>query len=50
MGHSRRIGIVAALVLAAGLIGAGVISASGDHTPAPVVWKDVVESSPRSSP
>ena len=50
MGRTRRIGIAAALAVAAVLIGAGVISATSDHTPTPVVWKDVVGTSPTSSP
>jgi hypothetical protein len=50
MARIRRIGIAAAAVATAGLIGAGVISATSDHTPAPVVWTDVVGTSPASSP
>jgi hypothetical protein len=50
MGRTARLGIIAALAIAAGLIGAGVFSASDGGTPAPVVWRDhVVESTPTTA-
>jgi hypothetical protein len=50
MGRTRRLGIAAALALAAAVIGVGVVAASGDRTPAPVVWRDqVVDSTPTTA-
>jgi hypothetical protein len=42
MGRIRRLGLIAAFFVIAGLIGAAVISGSGDGVPAPIVWRDRV--------
>jgi hypothetical protein len=42
MGRIRRFGLLAALAVITGLIGAAVISGSGDDVPAPIVWRDHV--------
>jgi hypothetical protein len=50
MGRIRRLGFIAAFFVIAGLIGAAVISGSGDGVPAPIVWRDhVLESTTTST-
>ena len=46
----RRLGVCAAALVAAGLVGATVEATSGQRTPAPVVWRDhVVEPAPSTT-
>jgi hypothetical protein len=42
MGRIRRLGLITAFAVIAGLIGAVVLSASDDGVPAPIVWRDHV--------
>ena len=51
LSRRRRLGAIAAMALAAGLVGVAVESASGDGFPAPVVWRDhVLETTTTNTP
>jgi hypothetical protein len=38
----RRAVVAAAVAVAAGLLGVGAVAGSGEHPPAPVIWRDHV--------
>jgi hypothetical protein len=49
LSRRRRAAVVAAVFVTAGVIGAGISAASGQGTPAPVVWRDHVADATNAS-